>query len=184
MRKRNVALIAAYKTIEEAFKAYRNRVKEAYGDEVDYMFKNGLRKESVIEAAYTDKDGVEHPTEERTEYVKDPNGYSMYSVIFDKGNPNWSNDEGYNRCFLQTQQNYFNNILSVRGHIFLNEVYEALGFDHTNAGAIMGWVLGSGNDYVDFGLFNTEQEKARDFINGYEKAIILDFNVTHVYGKI
>ena len=30
---------------------------------------------------------------------------------------------------------------------------------------------------MDFGLFDIYKAKARDFVNGYEPAIILDFNV-------
>ena len=70
--------------------------------------------------------------------------------------------------------------------MFLNEVYEQLGFEHTSAGAVVGWIYGGfGDDYVDFGIFNESYKPARDFINGYNNAVVLDFNVDGViYNQI
>lgn len=76
-----------------------------------------------------------------------------------------------------------NDRLHARGHLFLNEVYEALGLPHTQAGAVVGWVVGNGDNFVDFGLYTGEA--ARDFVNGREGSILLDFNVDGiVYDKI
>ena len=56
-----------------------------------------------------------------------------------------------------------------------------LGARRTKAGAQVGWVYDEnnvvGDNYVDFGIFDTRRSKARDFVNGYEKVIVLDFNV-------
>jgi hypothetical protein len=82
--------------------------------------------------------------------------------------------------FLRAQQTYFNNILISRGHVFLNEVYDALGIDRTEAGAIVGWVIGGGDNKIDFGIFDGENPRTRAFVNGYEHSILLDFNVDGV----
>jgi hypothetical protein len=71
-------------------------------------------------------------------------------------------------------------MLQARGHVFLNEVYDALGIPRSQAGAVVGWVRGQGDGYIDFGLFNSENDRARDFVNGYERSILLDFNVNGV----
>ena len=46
---------------------------------------------------------------------------------------------------------------------------------------IVGWVYDENNEvgdnYVDFGIYDINKPKARDFVNGYEKVIVLDFNV-------
>ena len=83
--------------------------------------------------------------------------------------------------FLKAEQNYANDRLRARGYLFLNEVYERLGIKQTKAGQIVGWVYDTkepiGDNYVDFGIYNTNIEKTRDFVNGYENVILLDFNV-------
>ena len=46
--------------------------------------------------------------------------------------------------------------------------------------AVVGWVLGNGDNCIDFGIWDSANEKARDFVNGREGAILLDFNVDGV----
>ena len=52
-----------------------------------------------------------------------------------------------------------------------------LGLPRTQAGQLVGWVKGQGDDFVDFGIFDGDDMKHRDFVNGYERSILLDFNV-------
>lgn len=51
----------------------------------------------------------------------------------------WDPNPEYNAMFLKAQQQYANDIVLVRGHLFLNEVYDALGLSRTDIGAIVGW---------------------------------------------
>ena len=179
MKKRNVAIMAAYKAVEEAFTKYRRRVVDEYGEETDYMFKNGFHKETVDEIIVDEKGKTK--VVKKKKYIKDTNGLSMYAKCFDEGCRNWSPSSEYNLMFLRSQQNYFNNILQIRKHVFLNEVYNALGFPHTQAGATVGWALNAdGDNFVDFGIFDGDKPRARDFVNGYERSIWLDFNVDGV----
>jgi hypothetical protein len=190
MKKRNVALVAAYKTVEDAFAKYRKRVVEEYGEEKDRDYITGTRRKVVEEVNEKGK-----KTGKTTEEVTiDPNAISVYAKYFDKSSINWSETAEYNRMFLQNQQNYANDLLHSRGHVFLNEVYDALGIPRSSEGAVVGWVMGHGDDFIDFGIFNdvkayandhdneTVGEKRRDFVNGYGKAcaVLLDFNVDGV----
>ena len=83
--------------------------------------------------------------------------------------------------FLKQQQSYANDLLKSRGHLFLNEVYDLLGIQRTKAGNIVGWIYDEknpvGDNFVDFGIYDINRPKNRDFVNGYERTIILDFNV-------
>lgn len=179
MRKRNFALMAAYKAIEEGFTAYRNRVIEEFGEEKDYMYRHGLRSEVITETKLDDE-GKPRKVK-KTQLVTDPNGLSVYSRFFDESCSQWSKNSEYNLMFLKAQQNYYNDMLKARGHVFLNEVYDALGIPRTQAGSIVGWVIGEhGDNYIDFGVFDGERPRARDFVNGYENSILLDFNVDGV----
>ena len=110
-----------------------------------------------------------------------PYDYSDYARFFDVGNPNWEKDSEYNLMFLKRQQAYANDKLKANGYLFLNEVYDMLGIPKSKAGQVVGWIYdpenGSGDNYVDFGIYNVNREAARDFVNGYERTILLDFNV-------
>lgn len=101
-------------------------------------------------------------------------GVSEYARFFDDGCVGWTKDPEYNLAFLKAQQKYANNMLQTRGHIFLNEIYDLLGIPRTKAGAIVGWIYGDDDSHVDFGLYS---ERNRDFINGFENTVLLDFNV-------
>ena len=83
--------------------------------------------------------------------------------------------------YLRHQQNYANELLRSRGYVFLNDVYDMLGIRRTKAGQIVGWVYDEKNpnidNYIDFGIYNVHYEGARDFVNGFECSILLDFNV-------
>lgn len=182
LRKRNVALMAAYKVIDEGFKSYRQRVIEEYGEEQDYMFRHGLRAEIVkdIEIEETKDGGLKTKHVKKTKYRVDPNASSIYARFFDETCSQWSTTPEYNLMFVKAQQNYYNDMLKARGHVFLNEVYDALGIPRTAAGSVVGWMIGKGDDYIDFGIYDGETQVKRDFVNGYERSILLDFNVDGV----
>lgn len=75
-----------------------------------------------------------------------------YRRIFNSDNVHWSKNTTLNLFFLKTTQSHLNDMLKARGHLMLNEAYDALGFPRTAAGAVIGWVYEEGNDLVDFGL--------------------------------
>jgi hypothetical protein len=98
----------------------------------------------------------------------------------------WQRQYGQNQFFINCQQNYANERLRARGHIFLNEVYDMLGFERTKQGAVVGWLLnGEGDGYVDFGVFKNNEDTVSRFLNHHERNILLDFNVDGIiYDKI
>lgn len=51
----------------------------------------------------------------------------MHKIIFDRNNPNWSKDEGFNLLFLRAQELYLNDLAKLRGYLYYNQIYEALG---------------------------------------------------------
>lgn len=179
LNKRNAALAAAYAAVDKSFKDYRGRVVERFGKQLDKELRYNIKAQEVEEIT-TDENGKEVVTKSTVE-VADPNSYSPYAIVFDDGNEGWDPDPERSKFFLIQQQNWANERLKSRGHLFLNEVYDMLGARRTKAGAQVGWVYDEtncfGDNYVDFGIFDTTRSKARDFVNGYEKVIVLDFNV-------
>lgn len=181
LRKRNVALAAAYATVDRSFKEYRNRVIERFGKEIDRELKYNIKAKKIEEIVVDEETGKEKKVKKTIEVV-DPNSmYSEYARFFDDGCKGWEKNSEYNLMFLRAQQQYANDLLRARGHLFLNEVYDMLGIERTKAGQVVGWIYdpenGSGDNYVDFGIYDINKPKARDFVNGYERTILLDFNV-------
>ena len=177
LNRRNAALAAALTTTTETFARYRKSVVERYGERVDYELRHGIKAEKV-----TTKDEDGKTKKETIDVVSsDLNEYSDYARFYDDGCTGWSKDPEYNLMFLKAQQQYANDKLVAQGYLFLNDVYDMLGIPRSKAGQIVGWVYDVenpiGDNYVDFGMYDVNKENARDFINGYERTILLDFNV-------
>ncbi len=168
MTRRNAALMAAYAAVQRAYEDYRDRVRERLGDEEELEIYHAAKKNKL--------DGKEIT-------VADPDKWGAYAKFFDEYNKNWKKDPELNRLFVQCIQNYCNQRLKGHGHVFLNEVYEWLGFDHTSAGAVVGWVINDvGDNFVDFGVYEAHNAL---FVTGSEASVLLDFNVDGViYDKI
>ena len=187
MRNRNAGLAAALAATTESFKQYRERVTAKYGDEVDKEMRYGIKKEKK------EKDGKK--TKEDIVVGCDEKELSGYARYFNENNINWTDDPQYNMMFLRQNQNWANDKLISQGYLYLNDVYDALGFPKTKAGQVVGWVYDPknnerGDNYIDFGIYDlnvrgyrdemandTIAEERQDFINGYRNSILLDFNV-------
>ena len=179
LRKRNLALAAAYTAVDKGFKEYRGRVVERFGKELDRELRYNI-KAKEIEETVLDEDGKEK-TVKKTINTADVNDISDYARFFDEYCTGWDKDPEYNLMFLKQQQAHANRLLQTNGYLFLNEVYDMLGIRKTKAGQIVGWVYDEknpiGDNYVDFGIYDLYNEKYRDFVNGRERSILLDFNV-------
>ena len=183
LKKRNIAIAAAYAAIDKGFKQYRKNVIKEFGEGVDQQMRFGLKAKEIKKK---DKDGK---TVKETEYYIDPdanplNNISEYARFFDAASENFAKDPEYNMMFLRRQQDYANEMLKSRGHLFLNEVYDLLDIPRSKAGQVVGWVYDKngntkGDNYVDFGLYRNDQATRR-FVNGLEYNILLDFNVDGV----
>jgi hypothetical protein len=159
LTRRNAAIQATLVAVQTAYDNYRERMKEELGEDREKAIFRNIDGLSAKESA----DG------------RDPNKFSPYARIFDQSCPNWKKDAELNRVHIQFQQNYANHLLNARGHVFLNEVYDSLGFPHTREGSIVGWILdGHGDNYIDFGMFDPANSA---FINCAEPSVWLDFNV-------
>lgn len=175
LNKRYASMVAAYGVVSQAFGEYRERVAKELGADKDLEFRSTKVVEETEEVKKKDGSVKEKRTERLVPWA------SQYAKFFDEASPYWERDAEANKYFLTVTQNHMNDLLKARGHVFLNEVYDALGLPRTKEGAVVGWVFGNGDDFVDFGMFDPYASEAkRDFVNGYEKSILLDFNVDGV----
>lgn len=168
LTRRNAALTAAYAALEKGFAEYRARVVEKYGEEEDRNFRY---------AGHTVTSG-EGKTKTR-ELKAGVIGPSIYARWFNADSASWNSDPNVNYFFLKCQQDYANDMLKARGHLFLNEVYDMLGMPRSEAGAVVGWVMGAGDDYVNFGVLMDNDMCIVDFFYSDDE-ILLDFNVDGV----
>lgn len=173
LRKRNVALGAAYAAIDKSFKEYRGRVIERFGEEVDTELKYGIKAKKFEEIEVDPETGKEKKVK-KTVMVADPNLQSDYAVYFDSKSRNYETNPDYNRMFLKAQQAFANDKLQTRGHLFLNEVLDDLDLPRTPAGQIVGWTKDGPDGYVNFRIVEVERETED---GRHEPALLLDFNV-------
>ena len=180
LRKRNIALAAAYAVIDRSFKDYRGRVVDRFGADVDRELRNDLHQEKIDETV-TDEDGKKKKVK-KTVMVAGDGGLSDYSRYFAYGEAKGAErNSDYNLFFLRSQQDLANNILRAKGFLFLNEVYDMLGIDRSIPGQSVGWVYDKnaddhGDNYVDFGIQEVYRKRS-DNPADYEKVFLLDFNV-------
>lgn len=173
LRKRNVALGAAYAAIDKSFKEYRGRVIERFGEQVDTELKYGIKAKKFEEIEVDPETGKEKKVK-KTVMVADPNLQSDYAVYFDSKSRNYETYPDYNRMFLKAQQAFANDKLQTRGHLFLNEVLDDLDLPRTPAGQIVGWTKDGPDGYVNFRIVEVERETED---GRHEPALLLDFNV-------
>lgn len=173
LRKRNVALGAAYVAIDKSFKEYRGRVIERFGEQVDTELKYGIKAKKFEEIEVDPETGKEKKVK-KTVMVADPNLQSDYAVYFDSKSRNYETNPDYNCMFLKAQQAFANDKLQTRGHLFLNEVLDDLDLPRTPAGQIVGWTKDGPDGYVNFRIVEVERETED---GRHEPALLLDFNV-------
>jgi hypothetical protein len=166
LTRRNAALTAAYAGLSQVFDDYRGRVREELGEDRERDIYLNAQEISVEQEGKKIKATVANGL---------PN---QYARLFDKYNGNWKPSPDYNRFFLISQQEYANDRLRSKGHVFLNDIYDWLGFERTSIGQIVGWTINSkdGDNYISFGLdasFNVRQPT--DSFDG--QTHLLDFNV-------
>lgn len=172
--KRSAAYAAAYTSVNDAFKGYRERVAAKYGEEVEQdIYLNRHDEEIVTE----NEDGS---TDTTTIQTSSPN-YSPFAVFFDSTSSEWKNDPEANKYFLMQQENWCNERLKRNGFLTLNEVYECLDLPKTTAGMVAGWIYDEehpvGDNKVRFNLDDATSEATRRFMNGLEPIVLLDFNI-------
>ena len=185
LKQRTAQTIAAYNTLDAIFKKYRGNVIEKYGEAEDHKLRYGLKDEKVETVEY-DENGNEVKSKKKvTTIPSDFLNTSEYSRLFTKyredgeENPLYSKIQDSNALFLQNTQRYANDLLNLRGHVFLNEVYDMLGFKRTESGQVVGWVKGEGDGVVRFGIDNIYRAIADGKLT-YGEAILLEFNVQGV----
>ena len=180
LKKRNLAIAAAYTTLDNTFKDYRGRVVERFGERIDQELRYNIKAKEIEEVS-TDENGNEVITKRVVDHVDMNENNMLYSRFFDELCPDFQKDANLNLRFLISQEQWATDLLETRGHLYLNEVYDALGIPRSREGQEVGWIWKKNvpaiENRVSFGLDNVKSQSARRFVNGHERAVLLDFNV-------
>lgn len=169
MKKRYLALGAAYTTLDQSFRQYRDRVKEKLGEEEEKRLHYGIETKEI-----TNEDG----SKETIEYINPDILYGPFTYIFDESSEVYSKEYMANKTRLMALEAWATNKLVADGYLYLNTVLSELDIPiDTRTSA--GWVYDKhdpGKNIVDFGLFRLNSSAKMAFINGTERSIILEFN--------
>lgn len=144
------------------------RVDDICGDDSSMLISFGAKYNGVWAKEFRGVDCVRMLIPTKDEVDQNPTQLmSKYDRVFDSTSREWKKNGELNKMFLRCQLNYFNDLLYARGHVFLNEVYDALGFERTSYGALMGWITPS-IGAISFGDLE-KQRVVNDFV--------LNFNI-------
>ena len=179
LRNRNAALASAYTTLSSAFDAYKKRVANKLGEEAEKELRYDIQEEE-IEEEYVDEKGKQKKRKKAVKTIGEPE-VSPYSRFYDQGQSGWSSDASANNVYLSGVQSYFNDRLRLRGYVFLNEVYEYLNYAPIQEGQYLGWYYDPDDETlhncIDFGIYDIHDVQKRNFVNGVENVVLLDFNI-------
>ena len=168
-----VGMGAAYNALLMKYNDKMKFYKEQLGEEKFNDLEEGFRTEKIKNAQST---GLTDPSDKQTARSK----CNPYSRFFDELNPAWRDDPEYNKMWLLGKQNFLDQKLQQNGHIFLNDMYDELGYPPTDAGRVMGIIRDNPDgttNHVDFGIFNVHDAASRWFVNGLEPIFLIDFNI-------
>lgn len=182
MRNKQIALGAAYVTLDNAFKQYRSRVKEKFGEEAENEIFRDNRKEKVIT---TNDDGKEIEEVITRSYCGGP-----WEIIFDAASPLNARDGRTNWETLMRVQKQMNIELMSRGYLFLSDVLDELMIPKSTiskplleASKIIGWIYDPDDDnranWVSFGISDQAGHPINDGANlfdGTDSCAQLSFN--------
>lgn len=195
LRGRLAAVTSAAATAQAALNRYRQRVREKLGDDTDAEFAHEVvsRKTKLKHEDGTKETQVTyHLVPSSGEWMS----ASPYSRLWDESALEWSPNRELQYLTLRSLENHFNRELDVRGVVFLNDVYKALGLPMSKDAALVGWIkdyekpkmaklaseLGRvpGDGVISFGVFENESPSARAYLAGDDDRVVLDFNVDGV----
>ena len=184
LKQRNAAITAAYNILDAAYKSYKKSVVEVVGEEKAAEISDRQRaKGNVCEI---DREKLSQKELEKLAKKLEKKGCpgkpSPYAVWFDRTNPNWDVTLENTMFFLKCTQNFMNDKLSAKGHLFTNDVYRALGMQDTKPGSVTGWIKDSrhGDGFVDLGLEKLQQQVDSAFGNNLKDGFWIELNVDGV----
>lgn len=144
MRDKEIAIGAAYVTLDNAYKAYRNRVKEKFGEETENEIFRDIREGKVARKV---EDSATGEIKEIEELAKTSFTGGAYELMFDGASILFSRDGRTNYETLSQKERELTQMLRLDGYLFLSTVIDILGIpkgtidkDILAASRVVGWI--------------------------------------------
>lgn len=186
LRKRHIALAAAYGSLQKAYEKLYSRVEDEFSKVAADRFANGVR---VVDDPREDEKGKKRKGEID---ILDPDKVlSPYTYIYGPDCATWTDNMDYNIMFLQGCQRFVNNELITKGKIVLSDMFTEMRLDEwrDKNSYVVGWVLP--NDYykntdVPYIKFNISRVfKDYEDGNGPVEVLMANFNCDgYIWDKI
>lgn len=180
LSRRNAELAAANGILAKQVASLTKSLEDKVGKDEAYRLKYEDKLEEVEETVM-DENG-----EEKTVKVKKPKaGYEADDLgrFFDEISSEWKKDPQYNFMTLRNIMFEFQERLKRDGVVFLNDIYERLGYEKTQAGYQYGWVYRKGVDpttVISFGPVVGDREKENQMVRENQRYIWLEFNCERI----
>jgi len=183
LHKYAAGVTAAYDTLLISHNKLKKAVIDDQGVEKYHEYMYGKGKKKTVEAKTVNDDGEEIYKNTQAIIMEDGREIPLsgYAQLYARGiSKQWDANEWYNRTYINGRMEMLTVKLIDRGHVFLNEAYEALGFPHTKEGSVIGWIYDpSDPDSVDHVEFDVHEvwlpEVNKDDKPIYEVAYYIDF---------
>lgn len=178
LKARHAAITMAFGEMSAAFAEFKNRTKDAVGEEKYREILDGVGKE--LKEVIEDNGNTVVAEVDTVKPVKDPYTFEWNADTTKESGAYTKGDPAGNLAFLTAVQEAFNNKLrNLTGYVFLNDVLDELGLPKTKAGQEVGWVIQpndehEGDNYIDFGIENVDNVDKETM--KFTRNFILHFN--------
>lgn len=134
-KRQQAALVSAYALVDNAYKEYRNKTKELFGEEADIRIRDEIVKDNRDKNKHAYAPGCNSLslTGEECLFYEEHRGEYFEATMGEVLNAEY----------------HLNRNLALRGHVWLNEFYSFLGMSETEYGNAFGW---DAEDFLEGGV--------------------------------
>ena len=127
-----------------------------------------------------DENGNKKKSKETVTVMDESKNTDPFTYIFDESSCCWNKSKGVNKDTLFIKQCFWNNRLTVRGYVFVNEILEDLDLPRCEQGQYYGWIYDDSNDsttqnYITFNI-SDDTISGRNFLQGYDPSVMITLN--------
>ena len=178
-RKKNAALAGSLTALQAMYDKYRQNVIDAVGEEKERDIRLGLHKDK-LSVESIDENGNKKKSKETVTVMDESKNTDPFTYIFDESSCCWNKSKGVNKDTLFIKQCFWNNRLTVRGYVFVNEILEDLDLPRCEQGQYYGWIYDDSNDsttqnYITFNI-SDDTISGRNFLQGYDPSVMITLN--------